>query len=70
MKGDLGCEFRLREAISLERDQLELSDKAVLQALDKVREELYLAVKREAVRQLSFDEEVGLSLGPSYDAFD
>jgi len=46
MERDLGCERRLREAISLERDQLELFDKAVLQALDKVREELYLEVTR------------------------
>jgi len=46
MDRDLGCERRLREAISLEVAILELSDKAVLQALDVVREELYLAVTR------------------------
>ncbi len=40
-----GCELRLREAISLERE-LVLNDKVVLQALDKVREKLYLAVNR------------------------
>ncbi len=42
----LGCERRLREAISVEVEYLELSDKAVLQALDTVRKELYLAVTR------------------------
>jgi len=46
MDRDLGCVRRLREAISLERQYLELSDKAVLQALDKVRKELYLEVTR------------------------
>ncbi len=51
-----GCERRLREAISLEVQYLELSDKAVLQALDTVRKELYLAVSREAVRQLDYGE--------------
>jgi len=47
----LGCERRLREAISLEVVGLELSDRAVLQALDNVREKLYLAVTGEAARR-------------------
>ena len=43
-----GCVRRLREAISLEcsKEGLALSDKAVLQALDIVRKELYLVINR------------------------